>query len=285
MKIAAYVSGAITALLLLLLLTGWADADDGIKRALRLGNEQYASAAYEEALKLYEAGLIANPEHKALNFNAAQAAYMLGDYEKAAQYYEKAADSADKYLNAGNIFFWVGEAIQVEAQDANQDAAQNANLKLQFYALALQIYQEGISKYPQDVPLKYNYELAKEKIKELLEDMEQESEDSQSDDQDEGEDSEESEANQDQAAEDTQDGQEQEQGDEQEEDSAETQDDGQEGEAAEEEEANSADEDENDPDMEAIERILQMLELQEIEGLKNNQEVVEGNDGGVRYEW
>jgi Ca-activated chloride channel family protein len=280
MKIAAYISGAIAVLLLTLLFTGWADADDGIKKALRLGNEQYASAAYEEALKSYETGLQASPENKTLNFNAAQAAYMLGDYEKAAQYYEKAADSTDKYLNAGNIFFGAGEA----AQDANQ--------KMQFYVLALQIYQEGIIKYPQNVPLKYNYETVKKIIEELLEEMEQEGEDSQSDEQNEGEDSEESEANreeseenQEQESEDAQNafGDQDEESD-QEESSSELEDDEQEGEAGE-QDANAQDEDEDEYnlDQEAIARILEMLEMQETESLKNNQEVIKGKDGKIGW--
>lgn len=273
------ISGVITVLFLSLLLTGWADADSGLNKALRQGNERYASAKYEEALKSYETGLETESENKMMNFNAGQAAYLLGDYEKASQYYEKAEDCVDKFLNAGNIFFRAGNAVE----DANQ--------KAQCYAQALQIYREGIIKYPQNVPLKYNYETVKALVDELLEEMDQEGEgDSgdQNDEQSEGESNEgqgeshneESQSGQEQESEDTENAQEeQEQSSEQAGDSGDAQDESQEGGEGE-QEAYSQDEseDEYDPDQEAIERILEMLENQEEESLKNNQGVVGGKD-------
>ena len=44
------ISGAAAVLLLSLLLTGWADAGSALNKALRRGNEHYASAEYENAL-------------------------------------------------------------------------------------------------------------------------------------------------------------------------------------------------------------------------------------------
>jgi Ca-activated chloride channel family protein len=167
------VFGALAALLLALLLTGWADADDAMKKTIRSGNRQYSSAEYGEALAHYKDGLSANPQNKALSLNAALAAYSLGEYESAAQYYENAEDCYDKHLGAGNSYFRAGGA----AQDASQ--------KMQYYAQAMQAYEEGIDKYPQNVPLKYNYETVRQRISELLDEMEQENGDG--DEQGEGE--------------------------------------------------------------------------------------------------
>lgn len=146
--------------------------------------------------------------------------------------------TAAQFLNAGNIFFRAGEAIEDEQQRA------------QCYIQALGIYYEGILKFPQDVPLKYNYETVKEKLEEILENTEQESEES-----GEGEEGEESEG-------------ENAEGEEGEE--------GEFGEMQEDESDESPESDEPELDMEAIERILQMLENQEEESLKNNQEIIDG---------
>ena len=284
MKKAPYIFGLLAVITLSLLLTGWVNFDEAAPQALRAGNRLYALAQYEAALATYETGLEIHPDDEVLNFNAAQAAMELGEFEKAAQYYELAADNADKYLNAGNIYYAVGNAV--EETDA----------KVQFYAKALLIYQEGIVLYPQNVPLKFNYEF----VKALL-DEENQSEDSGEGDKQEGdEDSEQRDgeaSEQDSSEQDSseQNSNEESQGQEGEE-QADTQDEeapdlneeenmqeqGAEGEE-ENEDALSAGEEEYEADMEAIQRILEILESQEEESLKNNQNVMQGKDGKIDW--
>jgi len=150
-----YVSGALSVLLLIPLLTGWADADYKAKSSLRLGNERYASGAYTQALGAYETGLEARSEDSGLITGAAQSAYMTCDYEKAVKLFEKADDSVEKYLNYGNAFYYSGASLE----DAGQ--------KARFYAQAALIYKEGIIKYPRDVTLKFNYEFVKAELQSL----------------------------------------------------------------------------------------------------------------------
>ena len=293
MKKCFAVSGIAVIILLVLLLTGWGRADDTIKAALRRGNTDYASDKFVSALDNYESALTLYPDNEALNFNAAQTAYKLGEYEKAVRYYAGAEESADKYLNQGNIYYWAGNACE------------DNNEKMQFYAQALQLYEEGIMIYPQNVPLKYNYEYLMKQIESLLEEQEQEQgeeqeqeqgeeqEQGQGHEQEQGQDSNSEESDQNESD----DG---EQGEEQNED-------GEQGEEEESEENTSAidnigENDENDseqgeeinagnveetensePDQDAIARILQMLEIQEEQSLKNNQEIVGGNEG--KYGW
>jgi len=240
------ISGIAAVLLFAFLAAGIADGTEAVKKALWQGNRQYASALYRRALETYETGLAANPENEALNFNAAQTAYYLGEYQKAAEYYEKAGGSVEKYINAGNIFFRAGDALEDEEQ------------KAQCYMQALQIYLEGIIKFPQDVPLKYNYELLKEKIEITSEETERDD----SEPGEEGEEGEESEKGENSEQNDGEEGEELEEGEE-----------GEESEEAEEGE-------EEDLDREAIERILRMLENREAENLKNNQEIISGGDYG-----
>ena len=228
MKKIMIVSGILAAVLFVSLLAG-ANNDETAQKALRRGNREYEKSSYGNALETYGAGLSASPENGVLNFNAAQAAYSLGQYEKAVGYYGKAEDCPEKYLNAGNIFFKAGEATEDEEQ------------KMQLYLQALQLYHEGIIKFPQDLPLKYNYDLLLEKIELIPEDSEQEDAEGEQGDGESGDDEQ-------QEAYEGEDG-----------------------------------DDEPDLDQEAIERILQMLENQEEESLKNNREVVGGGDG--KNEW
>lgn len=197
----------------------------------------------------------ADNDDKIKNFNAAQAAYRLGEYEKALEYYEKAEDCAEKYLNSGNIFFKAGDALEENEQ------------KTQCYIQALQIYAEGINKFPRDVPLKYNYEILKEKTEATPENSEDT--DQENTDPSDGEEGEEEEQDSEENQEDGEDGEEQ--GSEQQEEYSE-------GEEGEEGETNNRELDE-----EAIGRILQMLENQEEESLKNNREIVSGGKG--QNEW
>lgn len=249
MKKLVYISGAAAVLTLILMFSGWANADSEVNRALFRGNERYDSADYKIALAEYEKGLETDLDNKFLCFNAAQAAYLLEDYQKAAEYYENSEDRVEKYLNAGNIFFKAGSTIE------------DAKEKVQCYTAALELYGEGIVKYPQDIPLKYNYETVKALLEELTNQAEQENQEDTEKDSEDSTESQEGEENQE-----SQENQENQENQE-----------GEEGEASEESESG---EESEDPDREAVERILAMLESLEEESLKNNKEVAGGKDGG-----
>jgi Ca-activated chloride channel family protein len=285
-------SGIFTIVLLTILLSGFTNVGDTVKKAMWQGNSKYGSGAYEEALQAYESGLSVSPDDKSLNFNAAQTAYMLEAYKEAEEYYKKSGDTVEKFLNTGNIFFMLGESLEDNEQ------------KLQCYLQALKTYQDGIVLFPQNVPLKYNYEIVKAKADDILNNMEQEN----SDQGDNGENQEQDSQNQDESSDgqsQEQDGQEQGESDvgerqnqgESSEEQIQNQEDSQN--ALEEDSSGQEQDDGQDSgqnaysqgedgiemeiDQEAIERILRMLEIQEEESLKNNQEVVGGKDG--KYGW
>ena len=297
MKKVLLLSGLLTVILLSMSLTGLTDKDDSVKEAMWLGNKEYESGAYDEALLLFESGFEVSPDDESLNFNAAQAAYLLGEYGKAEEYYGKSGDNIERFLNVGNIYAALGDSVEENEQ------------KLQSYLQALKYYQEGIVMFPQNVPLKYNYEIVKGKAEDIAKDMNQqdnEQDDSESDnDESQEQDGQEQDSQEQEGQEqDDQEQDSQEQGEnsedqDQDQDSQDAQEDegsaqeqeGQEQEQAQgqaegedgEQDVNSGDENEIDLDREAIERILKMLEIQEEESLKNNQEVVGGKDG--KYGW
>ena len=165
------------------------------------------------------------------------------DKAYAAEEYE---GSADWFLAVGNELYLAGEA------------AEDDNDQIQFYLQALAVYQEGISEFPQDIPLKYNYEFVRQKLDiSLSEKGDGEEGDGEEGESGEGEDGE---------------------GQDSESSEGETADEGESQDSS-----SAADEDEDEPDQDAIERILQMLEQQEEQSLKNNQEVTQGNGNG--YGW
>ncbi|MGB4426771.1 MAG: tetratricopeptide repeat protein, partial [Limnochordia bacterium] len=165
MKKVLVISGIAVLLLLPLLVTGWAGKEEAVRDAFSRGNELYKTEAYAEALAAYAAGLEEKPEHMALSFNTAQAAYRAGEYEQAASHYGQAEDSVDKYLSAGNSFFRAGEG------------ADDPNAMQELYQKALEMYREGIGRYPENVELKFNYEFVKQRLQELQQHMDQQSED------------------------------------------------------------------------------------------------------------
>ena len=124
MRVIIWISGVVAGVLLILLLTGVVGAESAVDNALRQGNRHFALAEYEQALSFYETGLADSPDNKQLNFCAAQAAYLLGDYGKAAMYYEKSEDCIEKFLNAGNAAVKLGDMLQALRQAAVQDAEQ-----------------------------------------------------------------------------------------------------------------------------------------------------------------
>jgi len=152
-------SAFLTVLFVILYLAGALDFNNTINKSLTEGSRLYSEEKYSEALASFRNGLLKDPYHKKLNYNAAQASYMLQNYEQAAGYYAKAAEKADTYLNWGNSYFNTGE----RSEDANE--------KLQLYIKALETYKQGILKYPQNVELKFNYEFTEKKINELQESM------------------------------------------------------------------------------------------------------------------
>ncbi len=152
-------SAVLVIIFIVLYLTGAVDLKNTINKSLIEGNRLYSEEQYSEALASYQKGLSKDPGHDKLNYNAAQVSYMLQNYEQAAEYYGKAVEKVDTYINWGNSYFNAGESLE----DINQ--------KLQFLMQALETYKQGILKYPENVELKFNYEFTEKKIKELQESM------------------------------------------------------------------------------------------------------------------
>ncbi|WP_010246557.1 tetratricopeptide repeat protein [Acetivibrio cellulolyticus] len=152
MKIASLISGLLIVALIIMFFTGAIDFENSINESIITGNRSYAANNYEQALETYKKGLGQNSEEPRLNYNSGQASYHLNKYEDAVNYYIKTSDTPDKYLNSGNSSLKLA------------DRAADAGQKQQYYQQALETYKKGIIAFPENIPLKYNYEYVKSKL-------------------------------------------------------------------------------------------------------------------------
>jgi Ca-activated chloride channel family protein len=159
-------SGLLTIIMLVMLFTGVIDFKNGNIEALINGNRFYIVKKYDKALDAYKDGLTKNTEDAKLNQNSGLAEYQLNNYDEALKYYAKTSDKVEKYLKSGNSNLKMG------------DKGSEPNEKIKFYQQALQTYKQGIIKFPQNVDLKYNYEYVKKKIDELQDKNSQNQQDS-----------------------------------------------------------------------------------------------------------
>lgn len=290
MKIASVITGLSVVILLILLFTGVISFDFSINEIIKDGNRAYAAKNYQQALEIYQKGLNKDSGDPKLNYNLGQASYQLGKFDEAIKYYANADNSVDKYINSGNSSLKLAEA----AEDPIQ--------KQQLYQQALETYKEGILAHPQNVPLKYNYEYVKSKLNEMEEqnnqqqnnqdnNENQENNEEQNDNRDEQNDN----SQQNQQNEDSEENSEMENSEEKnsEENQSSQDKEGTEQDNSQEEkenqEQNSLQENESDsPDSEQddinIAQILRMLEKQEQDSLKNNQEVKRSTKED-EYDW
>ena len=92
-------------------LTGILDYGNTKNSMIKEGNLLYAAGQYEQALEAYKKGLEKNKDDAVLNYNSGQASYRLQEYRQAVEYYGKAKDTVEKYMNLGNASLKLGEEI------------------------------------------------------------------------------------------------------------------------------------------------------------------------------
>jgi len=116
---------------------------------IRSGNKCYDQQKYNQATDKYTSALSKEPNNEKAIFNQANAMYQLGEYEKAASYFDaiskqtKNLDVKSKaYHNLGNTFY-----------------------KQSQYEKSVQAYKEALKINPSDKDTKYNLMMAMSKLK------------------------------------------------------------------------------------------------------------------------
>lgn len=110
---------------------------------LKQGNRQFWNGHYDRALKYYNDALVDMPHSSVLHFNAGDAAYQTGDFEKAEKEFAQAAESGVRPLQA--------------AAHYNRG---NALFRQNKWEEAIEAYKESLRINPQDEDAKYNLSVA-----------------------------------------------------------------------------------------------------------------------------
>ena len=124
---------------------------------LRDGNRSYNNTKYADAEVDYRKALEKNKDSRTGIFNLGDALYKQGRYTEAAQQYAMTASrtsdkdiKAQAYHNLGNTF-----------------------MKVQDYAKGLEAYKEALKTRPDDPDTKYNYEYAREMLRQQQQQQQQ----------------------------------------------------------------------------------------------------------------
>lgn len=133
------VSGVMLTALLVLFLFGMLDFGNGVRKHILEGNGHYAAGEYDKALEVYKTGLDREPGNKKLGYNSGQVSYILKDYQQAASFFANSSDNKDKYLNWGNSLLRLGD----EATDETLKF-QCYNQALEVYRQGILSYPENM---------------------------------------------------------------------------------------------------------------------------------------------
>lgn len=151
------------------------------------GNEHYTQQEYDRAREKYEQAAANEPDRIESYFNAGNAAYRAAaenasaeDIQAALQAYEKAgarienkAQLAQTFYNAGNTFLQAADKGLENPLLQQAAAGKNADMRMQGYLHAIDMYKRTLKLDPGDADARYNLTYAKKKLQELKQQQQQ----------------------------------------------------------------------------------------------------------------
>lgn len=268
MKRIFILSGIVFFLMTLLVLTGTITFDQSMLKSMNLGNLYYKDEDYTKAREIYEGVLKEKPNNSDILYNLGLVTYAMEDYEKAIEHYTQSRDCS---MELGNVYYRQGS----RTSDLTQ--------KIEIYRQGLEQYLIGIKADPNNIEIKYNYELLKkliddseQKQNQEQQNQEQQNENQQNDDEKNQDDQNGEQKNQEQENENRQnDDRKNENSEEQQNNHQKGENEKEDGESPNSEREAFNNDEEADQNQKAIEQVLKMLEQQERQSLKNNQAVMD----------
>jgi len=152
-----------------LLFLGWCGAL-GAASASK-AQKEYGTGRYERALHQYQDLLQKQPDEPRLNFNAGDAAFQAGFYDRAQKHFNYSLATEDlqlqerSFYNLGNTQYRLGE----EESDPSKKKGN--------WEQAVTSYDSALKLNPDDPDAKYNLELVKKKLEELNQQQQQQKQD------------------------------------------------------------------------------------------------------------
>jgi len=134
-------------------------------------SKDYSAGKYERALHQYQDLLAKKPADPKLNFNAGDAAFQAGFYDKALKHFNSSLATEDlalqeqSFYNLGNAHYRLGE----EGEDPSKKQGN--------WEQAINSYESALKLNPNDPDAKHNLEFVKKKLEELKQQQQQQNKD------------------------------------------------------------------------------------------------------------
>ncbi|MBC7960117.1 MAG: tetratricopeptide repeat protein [Vallitaleaceae bacterium] len=291
MKQLFFLSGIVTLVLTLLMLVGTLHWSSAVDLAIGQGNKYYENQDYETAKEKFSKAMGIEPKNSIAHHNLGLVEYAMGNYEGAVEQYKL---SKDCYTVLGNALYRQGSGTQDPQQ------------QMTLYQQGLEQYLLGMKAYPSDVEVKFNYEFLKKLIEDMKEqdqqnqdqqnqddqNQDQQNQDQQNQDQQNQDQQNQNQQNQDQQNQDQQNqnqqNQDQQNQDQQNQDQQNQDQQNQDQQTTDQKDPSSIEQDnqtnQQNADDKALQQILQLLQQQEEQSLKNNQ-TVKNQGKEDSYDW
>jgi len=134
-------------------------------RLVSKGNSQYHKKDYGKALDLYDKASVKAPESPIIAFNKGAALYKKEDYEKAREHFQQAASKTKSLPFEAKAWYNLGNCSFKEGGRQEDSDLQKA---LQSYEESVKHYSTALEKDPKLAEAAQNLEIARLKIKDLL---------------------------------------------------------------------------------------------------------------------
>lgn len=129
------------------------------KILLNEGIESYDKGEYTIALEKFEKAIDLNSDYTAAYYNAANASYRLGDFEKAKNYYDSYTNLLDNDINKAKALHNLGNVFLKEYEKSPQSEQGIKNLKN-----SISTYKKALRYNPEDKETRYNLSYALSKL-------------------------------------------------------------------------------------------------------------------------
>jgi Ca-activated chloride channel family protein len=129
------------------------------------GNRQYGRKDYAGALDLYDRASVKAPESAIIAFNRGDAFYRKGDLEKAREQFQQAASKTKSLPFESKAWYNLGNCAFTEGGRQEDSDLQKA---LESYEESVKLYGTALQKDPDNKQAAENLEIARLKIKDLL---------------------------------------------------------------------------------------------------------------------
>ncbi len=155
---------------LLLLLCNGRAMGDSARDLVSRGNDQFQQGNYQKAIEYYDRASVRDPESAVILFNLGDAYYRKDDYGKAREFFEKTTMKSTSLSLEGRAWYNMGNCA---FREGDRQLDSDMEKALQSYRESVKLYYTALAKDSTLTEAKHNMEIARLKIKDLLDRIKQ----------------------------------------------------------------------------------------------------------------